>query len=134
MNKRVILYFFLFITLAVKAQSSYVPLGSYSMHIIDRMEIKQGRLATPFEFNTTTKAYKRKSIAQFVDSFSITAANLSKQDYFNLAYLQADNFEYSLSESTRSKKSLWNTGIYKHKAAFADITGEDFAVIMNPVT
>ncbi len=115
------------------AQSSYVPLGSMSMHLLDRFEIKQGRLSTPEEFNTNSKAYKRESIAHYIDSFDITSTKLSKQDYFNLAYLQADNFEYSSSESTRTQKSLWNTGIYKHRAALGDVTGNNYAFIINPV-
>ena len=116
------------------AQSSYVPLGSLSMHMLDRFELKQGRLATPEEFNTNSKAYKRESIAHYIDSFKLTNTQLSKQDYFNLAYLQADNFEYSHSENTKSKHSLWNTGIYKHKAAFADVTNTGYVFIMNPVS
>lgn len=115
------------------AQSSYIPLNSPSMHMLERMEIKQGRLATPQEFTTTTKAYKRISIARYIDSFDITSAKLSKVDYANLAYLQTDNFEYSNSENTRTKKSLLNTGIYKHKAAFADYTEGDVAILLNPV-
>jgi hypothetical protein len=134
MLRNTLLYTILFITLKAGAQGSYVPLGSYSMHVIDRMEIKQGRLATPYEFNTATKAYKRGAIAAYADSFDVNTTQLSKQDQFNLAYLQADNFEYSNSENTRSKKSLWNSGIYKHKAAFADMTTPEYAVMINPVT
>jgi hypothetical protein len=129
-----LLYSLLCATTTVFAQSSYIPLGSYSIHVLDRMEIKQGRLATPAEFNTTTKAYKRESIAHYVDSFNLSSAKLSKQDYFNLAYLQTDNFEYSNSENTRTKRSLWGTGIYKHKAAFVDVTIPDFVLVVNPVT
>jgi hypothetical protein len=118
----------------LQAQSSYVPLGSYSIHVLDRMEIKQGRLATQAEFNTTSKTYKRESIARYVDSFDINSTRLSKQDYFNLAYLQNDNFEYSSSESTRTKKSLFGTGLFKHKAAFYDVSATDFNLVVNPVS
>lgn len=117
---------------AAKAQSTYIPLGSYSMHIIDRMEIKQGRLAEPSEFNTTAKAYKRESIAHYVDSFNISTAKLSRQDYFNLAYLQNDNFEYSNSESTMTRKRLSGV-LYKHKAALFDVSIPDFKLVINPV-
>ncbi len=115
------------------AQSSYIPLGSYSMHVLDRMEIKQGRLATPFEFNTTTRAYKRESIALYADSFDQTHTPLSKQDLFNLQYLQDDNFEYSTSTKTLSQKPLGKTNIYKHKAAFYDISVPDLTLVFNPV-
>jgi hypothetical protein len=121
------------IAFITNAQSPYIPYNSLSMHMLDRFEIKQNRLATPAEFNTTTKAYQRHRIAAFVDSFDIATTKLSKQDYANLAYLQADNFEYTNSEATRSK-SLWNTGLFKHRAAFADVVIPDFALIVNPVT
>ena len=117
----------------VKAQSSYIPLGSYSMHVLDRMEIKQGRLATPYEFNTTTRAYKREAIARYVDSFDRSSTTLSSQDEFNLQYLQNDNFEYSTSPNTRSNKPLWNTQLFKHKAAAYDIDVPDLTLVFNPV-
>lgn len=132
---RLTLFFVLcFLTIAtLKAQSSYVPLGSYSMHVLDRMEIKQGRLATPTEFNTTTRAYKRESIAHYADSFDQLNTPLSQQDKFNLQYLQDDNFEYSSSAQTLSNKPLWGTKIFNHKAAFFDISVPDLTLIFNPV-
>ena len=76
------------------------------MHTLDRFEIKSGRLALPQEFNTTTKAYQRNRIAAYVDSFDVLTTKLSKQDYFNLGYLQADNFEFTNAESTKSKRTI----------------------------
>jgi hypothetical protein len=131
-NRFLIVVFFITIRLA-SAQSSYVPLGSYSIYILDRMEIKQGRLSMPVEFNTTAKAYKRQNIARYADSFDIAANNLSKQDIFNLNYLRNDNFEYSNSPDTKTKKSFWGTGLYKHKAAFYDVDVPELRLIVNPV-
>jgi hypothetical protein len=119
--------------IAAMAQGSYVPLGSYSVHVLDRMEIKQGRLATPQEYNTATKAYLRGSIASYADSFDTQLTTLSKQDKFNLQYLQTDNFEYSNSAVTLSKKGLFGTPLYKHKAAFFDVDIPDFKLVINPV-
>lgn len=123
----------LLLSAAVLGQGAYVPLGSYSMHVLDRMEIKQGRLATPAEFSTSAKAYQRQNIARFVDSFNISSASLSEQDYFNLAYLQNDNFEYSSSENTLSKRRFFKTGLYKHKAALYDVIIPDFKLVVNPI-
>lgn len=123
-----------FASLNLRAQGPYIPLGSYSMHILDRMEIKQGRLATPFEFNTTTKAYKRQSIARFVDSFNVSNTVLSEQDFFNLAYLQNDNFEYTSAETTRSRRRLGKSALFMHKAAALDYVNDDIALVVNPVT
>lgn len=121
------------ISFLAHAQGTYIPLGTQSMHLLDRFEIKSGRLAMPSEFNTTTKAYQRNRIAAYVDSFDVVGARLSKQDYFNLEYLQNDNFEFSTSESTRSKRS-W-LGFYKRKAAAYSVKDyEGFNLVMNPVT
>lgn len=130
---RIFIPFILF-SVSAFGQGAYVPLGSYSMHVLDRMEIKQGRLATPEEFTTSAKSYQRKNIARFVDSFDISSARLSDRDYFNLAYLQNDNFEYSSSENTLSKKRVWRTGLFKHKAAAYDVVTPDFNFVVNPVS
>jgi hypothetical protein len=102
------------------------------MHMLDRLEIKSGRLADPGEFNTTAKSYKRSAIAAYVDSFDAVHIPLSKQDYFNLSYLQNDNFEFSQSETTKSTHPLGNS-IYKHKAAFYDFTSKDLTLVVNPI-
>jgi hypothetical protein len=115
------------------AQGSYIPLGSYSMYVLDRMEIKQGRLATPEEYNTSTKAYLRGSIGAYADSFNTQQTPLSKQDLFNLQFLQNDNFEYSISSSTQTKRGLFGSGLYKHKAALFDVEVPDFKLIINPI-
>ena len=117
----------------LRAQSTYIPLGSSSMHMIDRFEILSGRLAEPQEFNTSTKAYKRSSIAKYVDSFDVSHTSLSKQDFFNLDYLQNDNFEYSKSENTKSLTPVLKNKIYAHKAAFADYDSKDFEISINPI-
>jgi hypothetical protein len=116
----------------VQAQSSYVPLQSASQHMLDRFEIKSGRLAMPNEFNTSSKSYQRHRIANYVDSFNVVGAKLSSVDYFNLSYLQADNFDFTQAESTKSKRSYF--GVYQYKAAFYAHKSVDFNIMINPVT
>lgn len=115
----------------VYGQGTYIPLGSYSQHVMDRFEIKSGRLATPAEFSTASKSYQRNRIALYIDSFETQGLKLSKQDYFNLAYLQNDNFEFSNSESTRSRAILKH--LYKSKAALYHQKQKDFTLVVNPV-
>jgi len=120
-------------TYLLNAQSTYVPLGSESYYMLDRFEIKSGILSDPTSFNSSSKSYRRNSIAAFVDSFDLGHTPLSKQDFFNLNYLQNDNFEFSKSENTISEKQIFNTPIYKHKAAFYNAQSKDFTFIVNPV-
>jgi hypothetical protein len=131
--RNLLLLTFLFFSICTFGQSSYVPLNSYGMHVLERMEIKQGRLATPEEFNTSTRLYKRESIARYADSLDTTATPLSKQDRFNLEYLQNDNFEFSSSASTRTNRGLFGTALYTHKAALYDVDVPDLKLVVNPV-
>jgi len=129
--------FFLCITFLIfyktsKGQGIYVPLQSPTMHIIDRMEIKQGKLGDPLQFNTTTQSYKRENIVHYIDSLKVDSIDLSEQDKFNLTYLQADNFEFTNSANTKTK-GLWGTGIYKQKGAFGNIDVPDFKILINPI-
>ncbi len=117
---------------SVNAQSSYIPLGSHSMHLLERLEIKSGRLALPHEFNSTTKEYQRHRIANYIDSFSLSGVKLSNRDLFNMAYLQADNFEFTNSESGLSKRHLKE--IFKYKPAFYGLKQKDFTLVFNPIT
>ena len=112
-------------------QGAYVPLGSYGMHFIDRLEIKSGVLADPKQFNTTAKAYARSKIADYVNHYD--SSNLSVQDRFNLQYLKNDNFEFSLDPNSKSKKQIKNTGLFKYKAAMYAVLIPDFELIVNPV-
>ena len=120
------------VNITMHAQGTYVPLNMPTQHLLDRYEIKSGRLAIPQEFNTTAKAFQRNRIAVFVDSFDVVGAKLSRVDYFNFSYLQADNFEFSQSESTLSKRKIWGT--FKYKAALYGIKNEEFTLVVNPIT
>lgn len=113
------------------AQGSYLPLGSYSMHMLDRMEIKQGRIANPWEFNTSTKAYQRDRIALYVDSFQHTQQDLSPQDQFNLRYLKNETFEYRTIDP--QQRGWFNTKLFQQPGAALYYQPTDLTVILNPV-
>jgi len=95
------------------------------------MEIKSGELNNKY-FHTSNKSYRRQAISLYVDSFNVSAIPLSNRDYFNLDYMQNENFECTNSESTRSKRSVLND-FYKHKSALYDVGVKDFNLIINPV-
>jgi len=112
------------------AQNYYIPLGTLSDHMLDRFEILSGKLQN--DYHTTLKSYRRRNIATFVDSFSVATVKLSNRDYFNLSYLQADNFEFTTAQSTKSEKQLYKRA-YQHKAALFDVKIPDFNLVVNPV-
>lgn len=132
---RIVSYLLLLVASSVVqvfAQGIYIPLGSPAMHMLDRFEIKQGRLANPMEFSTSARSYKRQNIAQFADSVASRLPSLSAQDQFNLTYLQRDNFEFSKTPNTRTK-GLWKTPFYKEQAALWHLNTPEFKWVINPV-
>lgn len=141
--------FCLVFTLSAQAQSPYIPYNADYHHLIDRMEIRQGRWAEGF--HSSTKPYNRQSIVQLTDSV-ITNRDyyLSSTDRFNLAYLRNDSWEWV----TQNTDTLLAGGIirhmdyanspgdsrqpfldifYKKKADFYSLQTPDFDLHVNPV-
>ncbi|OIN60219.1 hypothetical protein [Arsenicibacter rosenii] len=75
------------------AQSPYIPLNTDYYHLIDRMEIRQGRWSEGF--HSSFKAYNRQSVIQLTDSVLTNQDYpLSATDRFNLGYLRDDSWEW----------------------------------------
>ncbi len=136
MSKK-ILFFILFICISISyfsnAQSAYAPLNQDYYHLIDRYEIKRGKFSEGF--HTTIKPYTRKGIVSLVDSvWADTSIYLSRQDKFNLEYLQDDSWEWKTNDTVflSSRKLLWNT-FYHHKADAYSVSNDVFDIHINPV-
>ena len=95
------------------AQSTNIPLNKDTYHLIDRLEILSGDMAP--NHHSAVKPYTRKSIGQFTDSVQTLGVNSSKQDNFNLEYLQNDNWEWVDSSSNVSKRPFLKV-FYKNKS------------------
>jgi hypothetical protein len=115
----------------INAQHTYIPNGGISQHILDRLEIKSGELANDY-FQSSGKSYRRKAIANYIDSFPVNKVSLSAVDFFNMDYLITDNFEWSNRENSFTKKRFLKS-FYKRKSALYSTTIKDFNLIVNPV-
>ena len=85
----------LLLLVAVRAwgQSPFVPLNADYYHLVDRLEIRQGRWAEGF--HSSTKPYNRQSIVRLTDSVLTNPRyQLSETDRFNLGYLRDDSWEW----------------------------------------
>ncbi len=122
---------FSFFSLGANAQHTYVRTGGLTDHLLDRFEIKSGAIANDY-FHTTLKSYRRKAVANYIDSFPVNQIGLSQQDYSNLAYLINDNFEWSNQSSSTSKRNFLNR-FYTKKAALFSVQIPDFNLVVNPV-
>lgn len=121
----------LLLFLNVSAQHTYVPIGSYTDEVLNRMEIINGTLPESY-FHSGSHSFIRSSIAHFADSFPIINSRLSNRDFFNLSYLQNDNPEWTISQSSKSKKHPVK-GLYDYQSALYAARIPDFNLFVNPV-
>ncbi len=110
------------------AQSTYLPLGTYGYHVIDRLEIKSGKINS-YLFSAV-KPYSRKGIARLIES---SDASSSRQDQFNTRYLKLEGREFlSVDDSLDSKKSLLKY-LYQDPSVLYAVNTKDFMFKINPV-
>lgn len=119
------------ISIKVNAQHTYMPINSFSNHIIDRLEIKSGVINNEY-FHSTTKSYRRQAIADFANNLLKTDSSYSRQDLANIKFLLNDNFEWANRKSTASKKTFLKE-FYKQKAAIYSVQVPDFNLVVTPV-
>ncbi|MFQ3575988.1 MAG: hypothetical protein SNJ77_06085, partial [Cytophagales bacterium] len=111
------------------SQSVYVPVNADYHHLIDRLEIKSGKLSN--EIFTTHKALSRHSIVGLTDTvFQDSLFKMTSKDRFNISYLRDDNWEWA--DSGDSKKSLIKH-FFKKKNALLKKELPEFILIANPV-
>lgn len=143
MKYSVYFFFFLYITQAAQGQSPFVPLNPDYYHLVDRMEIRQGRWAEGF--HSSMKAYNRQSIIRLTDSVEANLRYpLSKTDFFNLTYLRDDSWEWVTYKDTTNRTTFDRVGpgesqrsflgtFYRKKADFYSVQTPDFDLHVNPV-
>jgi hypothetical protein len=112
------------------AQSNYAPLNEDYYHLIDRYEIKTGKIIP--EIFTSIKPYKRSAIVAFIDSANQINAFESKADQFNYDYLMNDNWEWFGSATSESRKPILKH-FYKKKSDLFYVHNQDFDLHINPV-
>jgi hypothetical protein len=127
----IIWVFILLFQIKVKAQHTYIPLGQMSMQVLDRLEIKSGELNQNY-FHSSNKSYRRKSIAEYIETLNDSNLQLSNQDRFNINYVKIDNFEWTNAPNTQSKRKFGKT-FYQEKAAIFSVVNPEYSIVLNPV-
>lgn len=124
-----ILSLLFFLSLTSFGQSVLVPLNTDYYHLIDRYEIKSGKLSN--EFHSNFKGYNRKAIVNLTK----TVEPISDTDKFNLQYLQNDSWEWlpdSLLKQSDSKNPIFKK-LYRKKSDFVSYQDKEFDLHLNPV-
>ncbi len=128
--KKLLLLLCLFWGREIFAQSAYLPLHADVYHLVERYEIRAGRLSD--RLPTHAKPYLRKAVARFADTVSRHLPTLSRADKFNLAYLQTDSWEWSDSAKSDSKRPILKQ-IYRKQNDFYHVDTKDFDLHISPV-
>ena len=124
-------FFFVFSAMAAAyCQSSFAPLNEDYYHLIDRYEVKTGKIMP--HFFTSVKPYKRSDIVDFADSIHQLGLFQSRADQFNYEYLLCDSWEWSHTETNESKRPILKY-FYRKKSDLIHVDIPDFDLHINPV-
>lgn len=118
-----------FLTGSVLAQSVLIPLSQDYYHIIDRYEIKKGKMFDK-KFSAVRPFYRKVTAENALDI--LKADDLSKADKFNLKYLINDSWEWSDTNLHVSKKPVFKH-FYKAKPDLYHVDIPEFNLHVNPV-
>jgi hypothetical protein len=112
------------------SQSTYVPTNESYYHLLDRYEVKSGKIS-PHIF-TSVKPWKRSHIVEFLDSADAQGLFTSAADRFNLQYFRNDNWEWA--RPTTNDRNAILKFFYKKKSDFLHVDQDpDFDLHVNPV-
>ena len=128
--KHLLITFFVLAPVVLFAQSVNAPLNNDYYHLIDRYEIKGGRIYPGFF--SAWKPYQRKHIAAFTDSLKRSDMQWSATDKFNINYLSNDNWEWADSLNNESRKPFLKH-FYRVKSDLYHVNTDDFDLHVNPV-
>jgi hypothetical protein len=128
MRRLIILLFF--VPFVAYPQSNYAPLNEDYYHLIDRYEIKAGKIV-PLLF-TSIKPYKRSSIIDFIDTLKHDGVFITEADQFNEEFLRNDSWEWSNSATNDSRKPVLKH-FFKKKSDFFFVHNDEFDLHVNPV-
>jgi hypothetical protein len=113
------------------SQGAYLPLGSESYHLIDRLDIKRGNEI----IHTNMKPYDRAKMVEFArDKDTGARICLLTSDMMRNDFIYKDNTEWLDTNSLylyKNKPLL--KFFYKEKASFISVNYKDFTVRLNPI-
>ena len=123
---------FCILSLLLRAQSTYIPLNSEAYHMVDRLDIKYGKvLPSPY---TGSQPFSRRRVANFAETLHASNIPLSKVDAANVQWLMEDNSEWLDSVKIASKRPILRY-FYREPAQFYSVRTkkEDFVFKINPM-
>lgn len=111
------------------SQGTYTPLGTATYHIMDRMDIKYGKIL-PLA-HTSVKPYSKTMLGSYAESLNYSNLELSKGDQYDLKYLLMDNTEWTDSLNYHRKAFLKT--FFPENASLLAVNTPSFTLRMNPI-
>ncbi len=111
------------------AQSAFVPLDNNAYDIIDRMEIKSGKLS--HIIFSSTKPYTRMNADAFAEMMDSLRLPMTSLDRKNLYYIFSDNGEWYSRGEIMSKDTILRY-FYQTKADFFSHVSDAFMIKIDP--
>lgn len=141
-KKAVLPVLFLLLSLAGKAQTTYLPIGSDDYNILDRLETRSGRLCDSLRLSD--KEESRKNAVNFLmmlrakaaDTADSTRTIFSRIDLYKLKQMISENGEWTPDENgfIKSKyKYPVIRSLYKTQYNGILVKTKDFFLVVNPV-
>lgn len=118
----------------VAAQTTYLPFGSETYHLLDRIETRSGQLTR--DFYTGSKPIPRSGAVQFLSEHRQKARtlNLSATDRYNIDRTIAVSGEWTEDgNGAQDSRTPWFRTFYKKKTDFVYVKTKDFFLAVNPV-
>ncbi len=116
-------------TLTAFPQSANLPLNSHSENLLQRYEVRSGRLHNALY--TDLRPFNRVEAAQMLFHLDSLISKKSSADNYNFNYLRADNHSHGLGELNDSRKAILKH-FYKSKANMVQVNVPDFELYANP--
>lgn len=114
------------------SQGTYIPLGSESYQILDRLDIKYSKILPVL--HTSDKGYYRGDAANTAETLLLSNLRFNKVVNYQLKYLVDENPEFLDSLESRTKRPLWK--FYREPASFLHYSSKKkglFDFRLNPV-
>jgi hypothetical protein len=127
-------------SIQTKAQNTYLQLGEYEYHLLDRLETKSGRLSDRLFLNGSPVS--RKDVVEFfqykkvVSSDKVVESHIggTMEDGYTIRHTISINSEWTEDQAGAiSTKKPWFNTFYKSQANFYEVNTKDFFLALNPV-
>ncbi len=119
------------------SQGTYIPLDAETYHMIDRMDIRYGRILNMP--HTSSKPFLRADVARAAEKLKVSNIKVNKRTAREIDYMMDDNAEWLDSTKSRNPRPIWlfrqgsKAAFYREPATMAKVDVKNFNLRFNPI-